>query len=94
MLERTKRELVTFLHPFSLDGVDGPQPPGAYAVETTEELIDGLSFVAYRRVSTTIVLASHRFGHAERSAVTIDPLDLDAARKADAETTARQEAGA
>lgn len=28
---------------------------GTYIVETLEELIDGLSFVAFRRVSTTIV---------------------------------------
>lgn len=50
MLERTKQELVTFSHPFSLAGVDGQQDPGTYMVELIEEPIDGLSFVAYRRV--------------------------------------------
>ena len=83
--ERTRREQVTFLHPFSLAGVEEQQEPGTYAVETIEETIDGLSFVAYRRVSTTIVLPSPQYGNASRQAVTIDPIDLEAARKRDAE---------
>jgi hypothetical protein len=85
MSERTRLELVTFLHPFSLAGVEGEQAAGTYAVETVEEPIDGLSFVAYRRVSTTIVLPSPQYGSASRQAIAIDPLDLDAARKRDAE---------
>ena len=51
---------MTFLHPFSLAGVEGEQAAGTYAVETLEEPIEGLSFVAYRRVSTTIVLPRSR----------------------------------
>jgi hypothetical protein len=85
MSERTKRELVTFLHPFSLAGVEEQQTPGTYAVETVEEPIEGLSFVAYRRISTTIVLPSPQYGNASRQAVTIDPRDLEAAMKRDAE---------
>jgi hypothetical protein len=87
MSERTRRELVTFLHPFSLAGVEGQQAPGTYTVETIEEPIEGLSFVAYRRLSTTIVLPSPQYGAASRQAVAIDPLDLEAARKRDAELT-------
>jgi hypothetical protein len=85
MSERTKRELVTFLHPFSLAGVEEQQTPGTYTVETVEEPIEGLSFVAYRRISTTIVLPSPQYGNASRQAVTIDPRDLEAAMKRDAE---------
>lgn len=66
-----------------LPTIEGEQPPGIYAVETTEVPIDGLSFVAYRRVSTTIILASTQFGRG-RQVVTIDPLDLEAAQKRDA----------
>jgi hypothetical protein len=84
MTERITRKTVSFLHPFALAGVEGEQPAGTYAVETTEEPIGGLSFIAYRRVSTTIVLASQQFGHASRQVVTIDPLDLEAAQKRDA----------
>jgi hypothetical protein len=53
---RTTRENVTFDHPFSLGAVDGTQPAGTYTVENDEDLIEGLSFLAYRRVATTIYL--------------------------------------
>ena len=78
---------MTFLHPFELGGVDGEQPAGTYTIETTEEPLGDLSFIAYRRVSTTIILASGQFGAASRQVVTIDPVELRAARKRDAEQT-------
>src|SRR6478672_2648255 len=86
VIERTKEELVTFSHPFSLAGIDGQQDPGTYVVEVIEVPIDGLSFVAYRRVSTTIILPSSQYGYASKQVVTIDPRDLEAAKKKDAET--------
>jgi hypothetical protein len=49
---RTTRESITFDHPFSLAAVDKLQPAGTYAVDIDEELIEGLSFLAYRRVAT------------------------------------------
>lgn len=73
------------MHPFSLAGVEEQQRPGTYTVETVEEPIEGLSVVAYRRVSTTIILPSPQYGYASRQAVAIDPHDLAAARKRDAE---------
>ena len=88
-MERTKQELVTFAHPFSLAGVDGQLGPGTYTVEVIEEPIDGLSFVAYRRVSTTIILPSAQYGYASKQAVTIDPHDLEAALVKDAATAMR-----
>jgi hypothetical protein len=83
MTERITRKTVSFLHPFELAGVEGEQPAGTYTVETTEEPIGGVSFIAYRRVSTTIVLVSRQFGHASRQVVTIDPQDLVAAQQRD-----------
>ena len=56
---------------------------GTYIVEL-EELIEGLSFVAYRRLSTTIETLGKGFGQAARQVVTIDPLDLEAALRIDA----------
>jgi hypothetical protein len=79
MTVRTRSTSVTFLHPFFLKGVDGVQPPGTYAVETDEEQILGLSFPAYRRIATTIVLPGRYGGAAVRQVVTIDPADLEAA---------------
>jgi hypothetical protein len=55
MLTRTHREDMVFRRSFILKGWTEPQPAGTYTVETEEELIEGLSFPAYRRVSTTLM---------------------------------------
>ena len=73
-----------FLHPFSLAGIEEKLDAGTYIVETLEELIEGVSFVAYRRLSTTIETTGMGFGQAARQVVTIDPLDLEAALTIDA----------
>ena len=49
---------------------------------TDEELIEGLSFPAYRRVSTAIFVPAPSGSAVEM--VTIDPLDLQAAQERDA----------
>jgi hypothetical protein len=50
---------VTFVHPFRLKGVDGIHPAGTYSVDTDEELIDGLSFLSWRRAATVICLSGN-----------------------------------
>ncbi len=82
MNPRTSRKTVTFARPFSLRGIDGVQPAGAYTVETEEELIEGLSFPAYRRVETVIFLPS-RSGGTDQVA-TVDPRELEVALARDA----------
>jgi hypothetical protein len=89
MQERTRRELVTFTHAFSLAGVEGKLEPGTYAVETIEELLDAPTLLAWRRVSTIFLLPSPQYGYASKQAVVIDPADLEAARKMDAEAARR-----
>lgn len=79
---RTTRETVTFDQPFSLQGIDGVQPAGTYVVDVDEELIEGLSFLAYRRVATTIYLPMGSGGSGSVQAVRVDPRELDAAQKA------------
>ena len=76
---RTTRESVTFDRPFSLGAVDGLQPAGTYAVDVDEELIEGLSFLAYRRVATTIYLPLHHRGPGSVQAVRVEPRELAAA---------------
>lgn len=44
------------MRPFRLDEVEHELPAGSYRVETEEETLDNVSFVAYRRVSTHIFL--------------------------------------
>ena len=82
MTTRTTTKGVTFRRPFHLKGVDRLLPPAEYSVVTDEEVLDGLSFVAYRRVSTVIFVPAEfwicrRDGH-HRS------LDLQAAQEQDA----------
>jgi hypothetical protein len=84
MTEKTADSLVTFRHPFMLRDVVGIQPPGTYQVETVELAIDGLSFVAFRRISTTIMLPALGISAALRRFVEIDPGDLAAAQLRDA----------
>ena len=84
MTVRTTTKSVTFRRPFSLTGADGLQPAGTYVLETEEEAIPALSFLAYRRLSTTMTLSSTRYGGAVvRQVVTIDPADLEAAQARD-----------
>ena len=56
MTERLTHSAVTFLHAFTLRDLDGLQPPGTYLIETVEEPLDTMSFLAYQRVATTIAL--------------------------------------
>ena len=86
MIMRTSPRTVTFTRPFSLHGIDGVQPAGAYTVETDEELLEGLSFPAYRRVATTIFLPSRPGDVVSGQLVTVDPSQLEAAEKRDRET--------
>ncbi len=58
MTMRTHRKLVTFVEPFLLHAIDSVVPAGTYKIDTDEELIDGLSFLAYRRTATWIHLPS------------------------------------
>ncbi len=81
--DRTTRKSVTFSSPFKLAGVDEKFDAGTYVVETREEMIEGLSFVAYRRVETTIEAPFKGFGQAARQVTTIDPKDLEMAMNRD-----------
>jgi len=74
---RTSNKTVTFRRPFWLKGVDRMLPPADYRVVTDEELIEGLSFPAYHRVSMVIFVPAPSGSAIEM--VTIDPLELDAA---------------
>lgn len=84
MTIRTTSKTVSFPHSFCLKGVDRSLPPGDYRVVTDEELIEGLSFPAYHRVSTVIFVPAPSGSAVEM--VTIDPLDLEAAQERDATT--------
>jgi hypothetical protein len=81
MTTRSRRETITFKHPFRIKGIDRLLPPGAYEVITDEEMIEGLSF---RRVATMIMVpaAPPRTSTMER--ISINPVDLADAQRIDA----------
>jgi hypothetical protein len=79
---RIRSEALVFRNPFQLRGWAEAHPAGTYAMETEEELIEGLSFPAYRRVATTITREVTAGGHC-RQVIPVDPRDLDAALAAD-----------
>jgi hypothetical protein len=76
---RTSQKTVNFTRPFILDGSDEEFPEGAYIVETDEELLEGISFPAYRRILTLIHLHAERKFPGRMRTMTIDPNALDAA---------------
>jgi hypothetical protein len=70
---RSSDRTVTFRKPFRLAGDDAPFAPGDYLVQTDEEMIDGISFPAWRRTATTI----HVRNNGATQARPIDPRALD-----------------
>jgi len=83
MTTRTSKKTVTFRRPFVLGGFDEVLPAGVYIVETDEELLDGISFLAYRRILTLLHLHAKSGNPGLTGLLTIDPKELDAALKRD-----------
>src|SRR4051812_22124013 len=86
MTTRTRRETITFAHPFRIAGVDHVLAAGAYEIVTDEEMIEGLSFASFRRVATMIMVPAAQRGSMEM--IPIDPAHLERARRIDADTGA------
>ncbi len=84
MTMRSRRETITFKHPFQIKGIDRLLPPGAYEVITDEEMIEGLSFAAFRRVATTIMVPAAPPRTLTMERISISPVDLAEAQRIDA----------
>jgi len=82
MTMRSRRETITFQHPFRIKGIDRLLPPGAYQVITDEEMIEGLSFAAFRRVATMIRIPAETGRAVEM--ISIGSVDLSDAQRIDA----------
>jgi hypothetical protein len=83
MITRSRRETITFQHPFRIRGIDRLLPAGAYEVITDEEMIEGLSFPAFRRIATMIMVPAAA-QNATMEMVSIGSVDLADAQHADA----------
>jgi hypothetical protein len=83
MKSRLQKSLVTFAHPFRLDSVELDLPAGGYTIETEEEALEGLTFLAYRRIATTLIVYAPRHNPGPTRYYTIDPAELGAAQARD-----------
>jgi hypothetical protein len=87
MTTRSRRKTVVFRHPFRLKGIERVLPPGNYEVVTDEELIEGLSFAVYHRLSTAIIVPAQSHQASSVEMVVIDPHDLQSALDSDTAAT-------
>jgi hypothetical protein len=84
MTIRSRREIVTFKHPFRIRGLDRLLPAGAYEVVTDEESIEGLSFESFRRVATLIKVPVEGRRGLAMEVISIGSVDLADAQRLDA----------
>ncbi|NTF90096.1 hypothetical protein G6L46_23405 [Agrobacterium rhizogenes] len=83
MTSRTTQTVVSFSFPFLLPGFDVPQPAGKYRVDHDEEVIEGISWLAWRGVGTFIHLPAMATQGAKHQMVSINPADLEIALEKD-----------
>jgi hypothetical protein len=84
MTTRSRRETVTFRHPFRIKGIDRQLQAGAYEVITDEEMIEGLSFASFRRVATMIMVPGAAPRASSMEMISISATDLSDAQRIDA----------
>jgi hypothetical protein len=84
MTMRSRRETITFRHPFRIKGIDRLLSAGAYEVVTDEEMIEGLSFASYRRVATMIMVPAAPPRASSTEMISVSATDLSDAQRDDA----------
>jgi hypothetical protein len=84
MTMRSRRETITFKHPFRIKGIDRQLSAGAYEVITDEEMIEGLSFASFRRVATMIMVPGAAPRASSMEMISISATDLSDAQRDDA----------
>jgi hypothetical protein len=86
MTNRSRRETVTFKHPFRIRGIDRLLPAGAYQIITDDEMIEGPSFAVFRRVATMIVVPAAALRGLAMEMIFTGSVDLSDAQRIDAST--------
>ena len=87
MTIRTTRSTVSFSSPFTLRNLEGVQPAGDYVVLADDELIEGLSRVAYRRLATLFQTPAISASQRQIQSFSISQTELDAALMKDQNRT-------
>jgi hypothetical protein len=78
MTTRTTQSVVRVPRSFRLDGFANAHPPGEYRVDREEELIEGLSWTAWRRIGTFIHLPAIGIRSSAQQMVRVDPSEIEA----------------
>lgn len=84
MTERTTKTEITFTHPFHLKSLSEPLEAGTYRLVVDEELIEGLSFTAYRRVAIHLELPAISVAMTRRQFLQVSSAEIDEALARDA----------
>jgi hypothetical protein len=91
VIERVTRDRITFPKPFLVEGLGRELPAGSYEIESVEELIEGLSFLAYRTASTSILLPLSSNASGSYQVVRVEPSVIRTAlRDADEQVMAKR----
>jgi len=80
MTTRSRRETITFRHPFRIKGIDRLLPAGGYEVITDEEMI----VAVFRRVATMIMVPAAAPRSSTMEMLSISSIDLSDAQRIDA----------
>lgn len=76
MLTRTIEDRVIFKNPFKIPGTNKLIPSGSYRINIMQELLEGLSFVAYRKTAIILYIPINNSQSEERSII-FEPKDFD-----------------
>ncbi len=82
---------VSFHYSFSLKSTKGEWPAGEYTIETEEEPLDIASFLAYRRIATTMIVRPEKGRSGATHFLDIDPKELKDALARDKEKFEREQ---
>lgn len=86
MQTRSTPSVVNFFRPFHLVSLGRELPAGSYAIETDEEVLEGVASLMYRRTEVRIFLPVIA-GVSEAEMWTVSPRELDAALATDSVST-------
>ncbi|MDA9639699.1 hypothetical protein N9T38_01490 [SAR116 cluster bacterium] len=83
MSERRIRTRITFAHPFFIQSHNETFPPGNYILESYEEPVHGISFLAYRKTQSFLHFDAAGTATPRRRILEMDRDEISAALLAD-----------
>lgn len=83
MTERITETEVTFQHPFHLQALTQTLPPGTYRFVIREELVEGLSFLAYEKTYSGLEIPAVDTPTGKRQHLKVNLGEVEAAQERD-----------